>query len=364
MKFKRTITILLLLASLLLTGCDQLIEGYLQDYFQNVSEGSEKESFSDEDSKPTEPLHEASGTLYSKESETLVLFADWEAVSYDEKKATVTVMVGIRCYGITTGHHELTVTVNGNSQTFRTKPIESTKKQEKIFKFNTFVFEVDLTKSYQNVLDISALWDYNGTYIGQPIESLTATAKIRFPGGEIIDTDESTSDATDTSEPNKDPDAPKFQESGKIYSSESRMLILYADWTAISKDGKTITVTVSPGIECYSLTTESHKLTIRVNDQSITYNTRGINHKVSEKAILPFESKEFEFDEVKLDGEEPYLLSISVIWEYNDDDGYSQEIIEEFKAEITVTFPGGVEVPTDSNAEENQLDEQNELTVP
>ncbi len=361
MKFKKTLAVLLLLAVFLLTSCD-VIDQYLQNAYPPYPDDSTEEDSNGEADGSDQPLYKESGILYSNESEMLVLFVDWSAVSFDGETATVRVRVGLNCYGISTGKKQLTVKVNGKTQELQTPAIENTKNQEKTFQFADLNFEVRLTRPYRKQLHISAVWDYDGTYIGQPIEALTVAAKIRFPGGEIIDTNVDTTDTTDsadTDEPKPDPNAPMYSESGKISHAASGFLTLFADWTAVSEDGKTATVTVSPGIECYKLKTEKHKLTITVNGEEIQYETNAIEHKVDEKVTLPFASKTFE---IELDGKAPYTLEISVVWEFGDDDGYSSEIIDELKVSTAVTFPGGEEIPSEQGDNDARTQSQSELS--
>ncbi len=363
MKFKKHLAVLLLLAALLLTSCD-VIDQYLQNAYPVSPDESTEEDPNDEEDGSKKPLYKESGTLYSTESEMLVLFADWSAESFDGKTATVRVRVGINCYNISTGKNQLTVKVNGKTQELQTPAIVSQKNQEKTFQFADLNFEVKLTKPYQNLLNISAVWDYNGTYIGQPIEGLTAAAKISFPGGEIIDTDVDTTDTTDsteTDEPPLDPDAPMYSESGRITHTPSKFLTLYADWEAVSEDGKTATVKVSPGIECYALETGAHQLTITVNGESKQYETRAFQRTGKELNVLPFPSRTFE---IELEGTSPHVLEISVVWDYGDDDGYNKDvIIEELEASVTVTFPGGEEIPSGSEDNAERINEQDQLSV-
>ena len=359
MKFKKYIAALLAAITLLFSGCD--INELLQEVLPEFPTDSNSQS-TDKENKPSAPLHKEEGHIHSKESEMLTLCVDWEAVTYDEKTATVAITVDIHCFGISTGKHELTVTVNGETQTVTTPIIVSQKNYEKTFPFVDLTFEVDLTKSPVNTLDICATWDYVGVYNGQEINGMVAAAKIQFPGGEIIpneDTSDSSdsADTTDAEAPDRDPDAPLYRESGKIASEQSKWLILFANWEAVSKDGKTATVTVTPEIECRKLKTEKHKLTITVNGQSVYYETNQINHGTDEKITYTLASKEFE---IELNQDAPTLLSISAVWTFNDTDGYSQEIIEELTAEITVTFPGGEEVEPEAKEQSNEPDPQDE----
>ena len=169
-----------------------------------------------------------------------------------------------------------------------------------------------------------------------------------------------TTDSTETDEPQLDPDAPMYSESGKISHPASNFLTFYADWTAVSEDGKTAIVTVTPGIECYKLKTGKHDLTVTVNDQEILYESNAIEHQTDKKVTLPFAPKTFE---IELEGTKPYLLEITVLLDYGDDDDHGSEIIEELKASITVTFPGGEEIPSEPEDNAERINEQNELLI-
>ncbi len=360
MKFKKYFAVLLLLAALLLSSCDA-IDQYLQDAYPYPPDENTGEDSNEEVDGSDMPLYKESGILYSTESEMLVLFADWSAVSFDGKNATVRVRVGLNCYGISTGKNQLTVKVNGKTQELQTPAIENKKNEEKTFQFADLNFEVKLTNSYENLLNISAVWDYNGTYVGQPVEGLTAAAKIRFPGGEIIDTNADTTDSAETDELPLDPDAPTYSESGKISHVASSFLTFYADWTAVSEDGKTATVTVTPGIECYKLKTGKHDLTVTVNGEEILYESNAIEHQTDKKVTLPFASQTFE---IEFEGTTPYVLEISVVLDYGDDDDHGSEIIEELKASIAVTFPGGEEISPESEGNEKLINDQNRQSEP
>ena len=351
MRFKKYIAAMLAAITLLLCSCDAL-DTLFQEGVPTFPEEDNGENTAEGTAQPSKPLYEAEGHLHSEESEMLTLFLDWTAVSYDEKKATVTLQVGIHCFGISTGKHELTVTVNKETQILTTPAIESKKNQEKTFQFATLTFEVDLTKRPKNTLDIFAAWDFVGVYNGQELNGIVAAAKISLPDGEII-TDEESSDTTDsetTDIPKDDPDAPLYQESGKIASTESKWLILFTNWNAVSKDGKTATVTITPEIECRKLETGKHKLTITVNDQSVTYETNPIIHGTNEKITYTLNPVKFE---IALEKNLPTLLTISAVWEFDDTDDYSQEIIEELRTEITVTFPGGEVVEPEAKEQNN-----------
>ena len=140
---------------------------------------------STEDVPTGDPIFSAKGVLSSKESETLILYAKWEAVSYNGKTADVTVKVGITCYSISTGKHTGSVTVNGEEKEFSTRAIESKTHEKKKFEFATFTFRVELDEDGQTLLDIEAIWDFNDTEGGVEIEQLVASAIIKLPGGEV-----------------------------------------------------------------------------------------------------------------------------------------------------------------------------------
>lgn len=139
----------------------------------------------EEESLPTTPLFETDGVISSTESETLILYAKWDAVSYNGKTADVTVKVGITCYSISTGKHTGSVTVNGETKEFSTRAIESKTHEKKKFEFATLTFRVDLDEDGLTLLEIEADWDFNDTEGGVEIEELVATAIVKLPGGEI-----------------------------------------------------------------------------------------------------------------------------------------------------------------------------------
>lgn len=197
MKFKALIALLLLITAVL-TGCGDHGQGTTNttDSFGSNTPSVDESSngSTEEESLPSEPIMKEEGVIRSKESETLTLFAKWSAVSYNGKKAEVTVNVGITCYSISTGKHKGSVTVNGETKTFTTRAIESTVHEKKKFDFATLTFTVDLDEDGLSLVEIDAEWEFEDTEGGSFIESFTASAIIKLPGGEIYvpDTSEET----------------------------------------------------------------------------------------------------------------------------------------------------------------------------
>ena len=352
MKLKKYIAALLVLVTLLLAGCDDMINDFLEGKFPSDLDDGLLDDLEDQSNDSSDSKYDIRGRIYSEESDQLVLIAAWHATAIDSKTVKVSVRVGIKCYGISTERHDLVITVNGEEQTIQTPPIESKGSDQPILLAQT-EFTVKLSRAYRGELEISAVWNYNGTYNGVSIDSLTAAACISFPDGEII-TEETTTETTDdkkpsdSKEPSDDPDAPLYRESGRIFSTESNMLVLFAEWTAISTDGETVTITVTPGIECYRMRTGGHPLTIRVNDKTAKYTTAPIEHGSNEKISLLFIAKEFEIDLT----EEPLTLNISVEWDYNDTDGYNPGEIDNLSAETSITLPGIAELAPEVEAQE------------
>lgn len=353
MKIKQSLVILLLLASLLLTSCDIIVNLNVSGTGESTEEG-EGSGSAEESAPPEEPLYEAEGTLYSTESDLLILFVEWEAVTYDGKVATVTLTPGISCYSMSTGKHDLFVTVNDETKQSQTPPIVSTANEKKKFSFADFTFEVEMEENGTALLDIAVAWDYNGSYNGQRLEMLTAAARITFPDGGIelpsTDTEESeTTEPTDTTAPPVDTDPPLFSESGVMYSAESDMLVLYTKWEAISRDGLTADVALEVGIVCYSLSTGRHKLTVKVNDQSKFVYTRAIENTVDEKKTIKLHTFHFE---IPLDEEAPNLLDLAVVWDFNG--SYSGHPVEKLTLADLVTLPGGAASDTDETTQESE----------
>ena len=319
-----------------------------------TDEASDDASGENSDKAPspsTPPLYEESGLLLSEESDLLVLFADWKAVSHDGKTAEVTVKVGIVCYGISTGKHDLIVTVNGETQTLTTRAIESKINEKKKFTFATLHFDAKLTKPYRGILDISAIWDYNGSYSGQQISLLSTEAVISFPGGELIDSEEDTTQTQEpdtTEKPDVDPDPPLYKDQGTLSSAESDLLVLFADWEAVSEDGKTATVTVKTGVNCYSLSTGKHLLTVTVNGEEQTLMTPQISNTMDEKKTIYFNDGIPLVFEIELDGDAPFSLDFSLVWNYNG--SYHGQQFDELTIEETLLFPNETLLVSD-NAE-------------
>ena len=185
MKFKKYIAALLALITLLFSGCNEFVDNLLNGNFPSDLDNGFLEDEGDQTDETSEFEYEVRGRVYSEESEMLVLITAWHAVATDEKTVEVTVRVGIKCYGISTERHDLIVTVNGEEQTIQTPPIESKNNDQPILLAKA-TFEVELNQAYHGELDISAVWNYNGTYNGEVINTLSAAARVSFPDGEII----------------------------------------------------------------------------------------------------------------------------------------------------------------------------------
>lgn len=331
MKLKQLIAVLLCLSALLtMVGCDaldSLLEGGL---------GSLNAPNSDP-SNP--PIYRESGKLYSEQSEVLVLYADWSAYSYDRETALVTVKVGLDCYAISTGKHQLTVSVNGETQSLFTRPIENQSKEHKTFSFATFTFETDLTDGeYPDLLEISAVWDFGSSDHGNEIEELSIFARISFPGGEIIQTtndDKDSSNSSDANPDKPDPDEPTLEAKGTLSSKESTFLTLIVDWEVTTADGETATVTVIPKLEFHSLSIGRKTLSVTVNGKTKTQTTREIDNSSSSKHTITLSPMVFE---VKLDADEP-LTVITLTAEWDCDYTTHGHYVDALTVDAEISFP-------------------------
>lgn len=137
--------------------------------------------------QPTEVLYRQTGRAESKESQYLTLWADWEAVTYDGKTATVTVKVGLTSYAIEVGKragdYAGTVTVNGETRHFDTPAISHMTDKQKSFRFVEYTFQISLDQDSAADLNIQVTWPFNGTYHGKEIGTLKAADSVAFPGG-------------------------------------------------------------------------------------------------------------------------------------------------------------------------------------
>ena len=140
------------------------------------------------------PIKE-SGTLQSSESETLILRADWTAVSTDGKTATVTVKVGLICYDISVGNREGSISVKGKAQAFTTQMIEHKVDERKSFDFVTKEFTVELNEDGEALLELDVTWSYNQKYDGQSITDLVISAKLPFPSTARLEVETDTAPA-------------------------------------------------------------------------------------------------------------------------------------------------------------------------
>jgi len=335
MKLKKYIAILLLLPMLLLlAGCDAL-DSLLADYTGGLG------NLGGANPNPLDPpLYHETGTLRSEESEVLVLCADWNAISQDGETATVTVKISLDCYAISTGKHQLTVTVNGETQSIFTRPIENQSKEHKIFPFATFTFEADLTnEDYRDMLEISAAWDFGGSDHGNEIEELSIFARISFPGGEILPSTDGSDTSFESSSPDPikpDPDAPTQEAKGTLTSKESTFLILAADWKITSEDGKTAVVTVTPKIEFHSLSIGRKTLSVTVNGTTKTQITREIENSSVSKHTVTLAPMIFE---VELKGNAPHLITLSAEWDC--DHSTHGHYIDALTIDAEISFPSG-----------------------
>lgn len=158
-----------------------------------MSEGSGRHETtvlpSDADKVTAAPMEifRESGSAVSNASKTLMLQADWEAVSYDGKTAEVTVRVHLICWEIEVGKREGqfagSVTVNGQAEPFATPSLKHTVKEQKSFWFAEKSFTVPLNENAPTELSVAATWPFNGIYSGQSIGVLRAYTVVMLPSG-------------------------------------------------------------------------------------------------------------------------------------------------------------------------------------
>jgi hypothetical protein len=262
-------------------------------------------------------------------------------VSYDGKTATVKVKVALDCYAVSTGKHQLAVSVNGEAQSIFTRPIENHSKEHKIFPFATFTFEADLTDdNYLGLLEISVIWDFGGSDHGNQIEELSIFACISFPGGEILETTEGSDTSDESSTPDAPdvptPDEPTRELAGTLTSKESTFLILTADWKVVSTEEDTATVIVTPKIEFHSLEIGKKTLTVTVNGEIKTQTTREIVNSSTSKHAIVLAPMVFEVE--WMEGEE-HLITLSAVWDcdYTTHGHY----IENLTIDAEISLPSG-----------------------
>lgn len=173
---------LLLLIAILFTGCIQISFPQNEKPNEKTEENDTHErntrpsGGSEEETKPKKPVLEERGSVASSQSGSVILRADWEAVSYDGKTADVTVTVYISYSKLYAGKSTGRVTVNGQTQTFSVRAIQrdTTSKVTVTPSPSEFSFAVALSKNGTTDLDMEAVWNVNARIDGDEVSSLVA----------------------------------------------------------------------------------------------------------------------------------------------------------------------------------------------
>lgn len=205
MKFIKLASLLLLI-SILFTGCIQISfpqnekPNEKTDAVDTDERNTRPSDASEEETRPKKPVLEEKGSVSSSQAGSVILRADWEAISYDGKTADVTVTVYISYSKLYAGKSTGRVTVNGQTQTFSVRAIQKdTASKVTITPTpSEFSFEVALSKNGTTDLDMEAVWNVNARIDGHEVESLVA--EEIFPLWTAPDAETDADQDTDTSE--------------------------------------------------------------------------------------------------------------------------------------------------------------------
>lgn len=198
------LTSLLILLSVVFTGCIQISFPQSQRPSEKTEEaqtgegGSKPTVDTEEDTTPLKPVLDERGSVSSTEADSVILRADWKAISYDGKNAEVTVTVYLTFSKLSAGKSTGRVTLNGQTKTFSVKAIEKQAGAKVTITPSPaeFKFRIALTQSGTTALDLETVWNVKATIDGSYEELLSAEAV--FPLWTTPEADGELESSTDT----------------------------------------------------------------------------------------------------------------------------------------------------------------------
>ncbi len=202
------LTLALLLAVALLTGCvqinvppaqkEELESGELSTDGALVSGETETEA----ESIPSKPILEERYSVFSTESESVILRIDLRAKTFDGRNAEVAVGVYISYGKLSKGRSTGTVTLNGEKKTFSVRSIENrVESSRQTINPANFTFIVPLDFLDGTDLDLEAVWDLDETVGGEDVDTLRAAAVFPFWVGSQLPEDGEMTESETTATP-------------------------------------------------------------------------------------------------------------------------------------------------------------------
>lgn len=121
----------------------------------------------------------ASGQFVSHQSEKLRLLVNYECTMLPAGAVQIDLEVGLESYDINCGARTDTgkISVNGEIYTFSTDALVHEGRSKKVFPFTWHTYQ---NESGKTSCEIDVSWLYNGSYAGEKIDTLTASAVFKW----------------------------------------------------------------------------------------------------------------------------------------------------------------------------------------
>ncbi len=119
------------------------------------------------------------GQFVSHQSEKMKLLVNYECTMLPTGVVQINLEVGLESYDINCGARIDTgkITVNGETQTFSTDALVHEGRTKTVFPFTWYTYQ---SESGQTSCEVDISWLYNGTYAGEKIDTLTASAVFKW----------------------------------------------------------------------------------------------------------------------------------------------------------------------------------------
>lgn len=124
-----------------------------------------------------------SGSFESNTGTKMIMYVNWTAVSQNSETVTLKIDVILSSYTLTVGSHSGTISVSGVDHSFMSPAISY--KSEKVrnnASLATQSFEVTVPAGQLTSIPVSVEWNYNGTYGGKQISTVSAGGTISIQG--------------------------------------------------------------------------------------------------------------------------------------------------------------------------------------
>ena len=117
------------------------------------------------------------GRFDERVSDTFSVYMKWTADAYEDMTATVTVELRLSCLDIEVPKRNGSITVNGETQSFKTPQIVIKVKEKQDLLLTKMTFEVELDED-DPAIELSAEWDFDQIYHGTEIDTVELSDRI------------------------------------------------------------------------------------------------------------------------------------------------------------------------------------------